>query len=34
MDAKLLAIQPESHDPIIQDFHSVRENLVEKYQGI
>jgi hypothetical protein len=27
------AIQPESHDPIIQELHAVREKLVEKYQG-
>jgi hypothetical protein len=33
MNAKLQATQPEWHDPIVQELHTVREKLVEKYQG-
>jgi hypothetical protein len=29
----LQAMQPNWHDPIVQELHAVREKLVEKYQG-
>jgi hypothetical protein len=33
MNAKLQTTQLEWHDPIVQELHSVREKLVEEYQG-
>jgi hypothetical protein len=33
MNAKMQNTQLEWHDPIVQELHSVREKLVEKYQG-
>ena len=33
MNAKLQTTELEWHDPIVQELHAVRENLVEKYHG-
>ena len=33
MNAKLQTTQLGWHDPIVQELHRVRDELVEKYQG-
>jgi hypothetical protein len=33
MNSKLTTVNPESNDPIVEELHAVRANLLQKYGG-
>jgi hypothetical protein len=33
MNSKLTTVNPDSNDPIVEELHAVRANLLQKYEG-